>query len=122
MFIHEKMWSPNCSFAVEEAWAWNYCSKEKIVAYLQETNSKLNKPMKRILGFNEAWDYRAASKWIDPVVMADYWKLVQEVAEEMDLDLVSPTYEMYDERIEWFAEFLNACYLMRDDERPCDVE
>lgn len=78
--------------------------------------------MTRILGFNEAWDDRSTSKYIDPVVMADYWKIVQEVAYEMDLTMVSPTYSGHLEHIEWFAEFLNACYLRRDDDSPCTVE
>jgi hypothetical protein len=93
MAIHEVMWAPNCSFAVTEESAWNYCSKEKLVNYLKDTQSKLDVPMKRFLGFNEAWDDRSASKYIDPVAMADYWKLIQEVTDELDLQLVSPTYE-----------------------------
>ena len=40
----------------------------------------------------------------------------------MNLELVSPTYSDKIDHIEWFAEFLNACYLMRDDEDPCTVE
>ena len=122
MFIHETMWSPNCSFTVTDPTKWNYCSVEKIVAFLEDTQSKLDVPMKRILGFNEAWDDRSASKYIHPYDMADYWKTVQEVAYEMDLQMVSPTYSNHDEHIEWFAEFLNKCYLMRDDDRPCTVE
>jgi hypothetical protein len=40
----------------------------------------------------------------------------------MNLDLVSPTYSNHHDHIEWFAEFLHECYLMRDDEDPCTVE
>jgi len=122
MFIHETMWAPNCSFKVTDPTAWNYCSVDKIVTYLEETQSKLTVPMTKILGFNEAWDDRSASKWIEPTQQAEYWKIVQQIAKATNLSLVSPTYSTEHSHIEWFAEFLNACYLMRDDEVPCTVE
>lgn len=51
--------------------------------------------MKHLLGFNEAWDYRKASKWIDPTTMAQYWaNVVQPVAYAMDMTMISPTFSM----------------------------
>jgi hypothetical protein len=66
MTIHEKMWSPNCTFAQEDSTKWDYCGVEKMVNYLQDAQDKLDVPMTKLLGFNEAWDERSKSKWIEP--------------------------------------------------------
>ena len=46
---------PNCDMRITDTSEERYCSVDKTVDTLVETQKRLNVPMTKIMGFNEAW-------------------------------------------------------------------
>jgi len=111
----------------------NTCTVKQIVDILNQT--KAQNKVEYLMGYNEpyagssadttgqaAFDNKGA-KTMDPVLGADVWRqIVQPVAEQTGLKLVSPTTGISSQKASWLITFLQACYDQRNNATfPCDV-
>lgn len=94
------------------------CNSGQMSEALRVVQRRMNLPVRYLLTMNEPW---FMDELMSPWEAVDIWRhYLQPMAKETGLRLVSPSVNVG--HAEWMADFLQACYELRQQEPPCAVE
>jgi hypothetical protein len=103
------------------------CTLDEVIGVLWDAKNATSNgvEIKSLMGFNEMYNNPPPiGTDLTPQESALYWgRFVQPAAKATDLELISPTLNAKTGANRWFADFLKACYDLRDDgDDSCDIE